>query len=260
MAPNFRQLHPVGAHLPQECVSLMSPSFLSDQFDTMYNVPGYREWFLQQDLRPAYEFHRRFLQHLQERENGRRWILKAPTHMFALPALLVTYPDALFLQTHRAPLEAITSVSSLITILRRVFSDAVDPVKIGTEAIHYWSKTLTKFIGERDRLAPGRIFDLSYVELRRDPMGAVRRIYRHFGWVLSPRAEDRMRKVLTKQPRNLQAFHRYEAAQFGLRPEHEQEFFAEYCGRFSVGSPVSTRPVQLTSALHQSRFVRDGLG
>ena len=260
MAPNFRKLHPVGAELPQECVSLMSPSFLSDQFDTMYNVPGYREWFLRQDLQPAYEFHRRFLQHLQERENGRRWILKAPTHMFALPTLLATYPDALFLQTHRAPLEAITSVSSLITILRRVFSNAVDPVEIGTEAIRYWSKTLTKFIGERDRLAPERIFDLSYVELRRDPMGAVRRVYDHFGWLLSPQAENRMREILAKQPRDLHGFHRYEAAQFGLRREYEQEFFADYCERFSVGSRVSRRPIQLTSALDQSRFVRDRLG
>src|SRR6266446_7154359 len=186
MAPNFRKLHPLGAQLPQDCVSLMSPSFLSDQFDTMYNVPSYREWFLQQDLRPSYEFHRRFLQHLQQREDGRRWVLKAPTHMFALPTLVATYPDALFLPTHRAPLEAITSVSSLITILRRVFSDAVDPVEIGKEAIRYWSRTLTKFIGERDRLAPERIFDLSYVELRPDPIGAVRRVYKHFGWVLSP--------------------------------------------------------------------------
>jgi hypothetical protein len=260
IAPNFRKIHPVGAELPQECVSLMSPSFLSDQFDTMYNVPGYREWFLQQDLQPAYEFHRRFLQHLQERENGRRWILKAPTHMFALPTLLRTYPDALFLQTHRAPLEAITSVSSLITILRRVFSDAVDPVEIGTEAIRYWSKTLTKFIGERDRLAPERIFDLSYVELRRDPMGVVRRVYKHFDWLLSPRAESRMRELVLKQPRNLQGFHRYEAAQFGLRPVHQQEFFADYCERFSVGSRVSPRPMHLTSALDQSRFVRNRLG
>jgi hypothetical protein len=180
--------------------------------------------------------------------------------MFGLPALLAIYPDALFLQTHRAPLEAITSVSSLITILRRVFSDAVDPVKIGTEAIHYWSQTLTKFMSERDRLAPKRIFDLSYVELRRDPIGSVRRVYKHFDWLLSPEAENRMREILAKQPADLHGFHRYEAAQFGLRPEHEQEFFSEYCERFSVGSPVSTRPVQLTSALHQSRFVRDGLG
>src|SRR2546430_5563091 len=169
MAPNFRQLHPVGAHLPQECVSLMSPTFLSDQFDTMYNVPGYREWFLQQDLQPAYDFHRRFLQHLQERENGRRWILKAPTHMFALPTLLETYPDALFVQTHRAPLDAITSVSSLITILRRVFSDAVDPMKIGEEAMQYWSSALRKFLPQRDRLPAERVLDISYLELRRDP-------------------------------------------------------------------------------------------
>jgi hypothetical protein len=260
MAPNFGKLHPVGAELPQECVSLMSPSFLSDQFDTMYNVPGYRGWFLQQDLRPSYEFHRRFLQHLQERENGRRWVLKAPTHMFALPTLLATYPDALFLQTHRAPLEAITSVSSLITILRRVFSDTVDPVKIGQEAIYYWSTTLTKFLGERDRLAPERVFDLSYVDLRRDPIDAVRRIYKHFDWVLSPAAENRMRNVLAKLPGDLHGFHRYEAAQFGLRPDHEQEFFADYCERFSVGSRMPARPVQLTSTLRQPRLVQDRLG
>ena len=108
-----------GAELPQECVvALMSPTFMSDQFDTMYNVPSYRAWFLKQDLLPAYEYHRRFLQHLQQRCDAGRWILKAPTHMFALSTLLSVYPDALFVQTHRTPLDAIASVSSLITILR----------------------------------------------------------------------------------------------------------------------------------------------
>jgi Sulfotransferase family len=262
MAPNFRQLHPVGAHLPQECVSLMSPTFLSDQFDTMYNVPSYREWFLQQDLQPAYAFHRRFLQHLQERKNGRRWVLKAPTHMFALPILLSTYPDALFVQTHRAPVEAITSVSSLITILRRVFSDAVDPMKIGEEAMHYWSSTLSKFLLQRDRLPPERVLDISYLELRRDPIGTVRSIYEYFGWPFSAPAENRMRDFLAKQPRDLHGFHRYEPGQFGLRPEHEQEYFSNYCERFSVSSAParrSTKPVP-ASAPDESRFVQDRIG
>ena len=106
LAPTFRQVHPVGAELPQECVSLMAPTFMSDQFDAMYYVPSYRAWFFHQDLRPAYEYHRRFLQHLQVRRCARRWVLKAPTHMFALPTLLDVYPDALFVQTHRAPLDA----------------------------------------------------------------------------------------------------------------------------------------------------------
>jgi hypothetical protein len=118
LAPTFDHVHATGAELPQECVSLMSPSFLSDQFDTMYNVPSYRGWFFKQDLQPAYEFHRRFLQHLQQRKKARRWVLKAPTHLFALPTLLSVYPDARLVQTHREPIEAIASVSSLITILR----------------------------------------------------------------------------------------------------------------------------------------------
>src|SRR6266571_3316178 len=95
-----KSANPVGAEVPQECVSLMTPTFLSDQFDAMYYVPSYRTWLFRQDLRPAYEYHRRFLQHLQFRRAARRWILKAPTHMFAMPALLSVYPDALFVQTH----------------------------------------------------------------------------------------------------------------------------------------------------------------
>ena len=67
LVPKFRYVHTVGAEVPQECVSLMTPTFLSDQFDTMYYVPSYRSWFFRQDLRPAYEYHRRFLQHLQFR-------------------------------------------------------------------------------------------------------------------------------------------------------------------------------------------------
>src|SRR5438034_983368 len=69
LAPTFRHVHPLGAELPQECVSLMTPTFLSDQFDTMYYVPSYRAWFLRQDLLPTYKYHRRFLQHLQFRRD-----------------------------------------------------------------------------------------------------------------------------------------------------------------------------------------------
>src|SRR5215471_4519431 len=72
LAPTFRYVHAVGEEIPQECVSLMTPTFLSDQFDAMYYVPSYRTWFFRQDLRPAYKYHRRFLQHLQFRRAARR--------------------------------------------------------------------------------------------------------------------------------------------------------------------------------------------
>ncbi|PYK13639.1 MAG: sulfotransferase [Verrucomicrobia bacterium] len=234
LAPTFRRVHPVGAELPQECVSLMAPTFMSDQFDAMYYVPSYRAWFFRQDLRPAYEYHRRFLQHLQLRREAQRWVLKAPTHMFALPTLLAVYPDALFVQTHRAPLDAMASVSSLITILRRVFSDAVDPQTVCREAIDYWSKTLDGFLQERSRLADHRICDVDYAEIRRDPLLAVRRIYAHFDWPLSQKVERRMRRVLASQPNERYKLHRYDLSQFEVHEADSAARFAAYCDRFRL--------------------------
>jgi len=234
LAPTFRHVHALGAELPQECVGLMGLSMMSDQFDTMYRVPSYRSWLFNQDLLPAYESHRQFLQHLQHRSGPRRWVLKAPVHMFALPTLLSVYPDALFVQVHRDPLEAITSVSSLVAILRRVFSDTVDPVEVGRDALQYWSTTMATFLRERDRLPAHRICDLDYAQIRRDPIAAVQQLYRHFGWELSSRAQERMREVLANQPREQNGFHRYNASQFGLDRDEVNERFAGYRERFGL--------------------------
>jgi len=232
LAPTFRYVHAVGAELPQECVGLMTPTFLSDQFDTMYYVSSYRAWFFQQDLGPVYEYHRRFLQHLNFRRPAHRWILKAPTHMFAVPALLSVYPDALFVQTHRTPVDAMASVSSLVTILRSAFSDNVDAFAACREAIHYWSETMGKFLRERDRLAGDRIYDLEYDAICRDPMAAVRQIYEHFGWSLSPEAERRMRALVAGHAQRQSGNHRYDLSEFGSSLEEVFSAFAPYCQRF----------------------------
>ena len=232
LAPTFRYVHAVGAELPQECVGLMTPTFLSDQFDTMYYVSSYRAWFFQQDLRPVYEYHRQFLQHLNFRRPAHRWILKAPTHMFAMPALLSVYPDALFVQTHRTPVDAMASVSSLVTILRSAFSDNVDAFAACREAIHYWSETMGKFLRERNRLAGDRIYDLEYDAICRDPMAAVRQIYEHFGWSLAPEAERRMRALVAGHAQRQSGNHRYDLSEFGSSPEEVFSAFAPYCQRF----------------------------
>ncbi|HVD96123.1 MAG TPA: sulfotransferase [Candidatus Limnocylindria bacterium] len=254
LAPTFRYVHAVGAELPQECIGLMTLTFMSDQFDAMYYVPSYRAWFFRQDLRPAYQYHRRFLQHLQFRHATHRWILKAPTHMFAIPALLSVYPDALFVQTHRTPVDAMASVSSLVTILRSAFSDAVDPFIACREAIHYWSETMEKFLHERDQLPNHRICDVDYHEISRDPIAAVRRIYDHFSWSLSTGAEQRMRVLVTTHAQRQPGNHRYNLSDFGSSAEEVLRAFAVYCERFCLPSfdgekaPSSHRDCSLLQA------------
>lgn len=244
LVPAFRYAHTIAAEVPQECVSLMTPTFLSDQFDAMYYVPSYRVWFFRQDLRPAYSYHRRFLQHLQFRRAAGRWILKAPTHMFAMPALLSVYPDALFVQTHRSPVDAMASVSSLMTILRNAFSDAVDPLVVGREAIDYWSETMDKFLSERRRLPNKRICDIQYDQIRRDPIGAVRRIYEFFGWTLSRESEKRMRALVASQARRQSANHRYDLSQFGFSADDVLSKFETYCRGFDLAQPAGIQQAQ----------------
>src|SRR5438552_2892550 len=237
LAPTFESVHATGAELPQECVSLMSPTFMSDQFDTMYNVPSYREWFFNQDLRPAYEFHRRSLQQLQFRKSAERWILKAPAHMFAAPTLLSIYPDARFVQIHRDPIEAVASVSSLVTILRRVFSDDVDPIQVGRDALNYWAQALKTFMRVRDQLPVSRVCDLRYDDVRRNPIAAACRVYEHFGWTFTKEIEERMRMVLARQASQMNGVHRYDATNFKL---NEINGFAEYCERFGFSTSSSS--------------------
>ena len=262
VAPTFRYVHTVGAEIPQECVSLMTPTFLSDQFDAMYYVPSYRIWFFRQDLRPAYEYHRRFLQHLQFRRTGRRWILKAPTHMLAMQALLSVYPDALFVQTHRTPVDSMASVSSLVTILRSAFSDAVDPITVGREAINYWSDTMEKFLPERDRLGDKRICDIKYDEIRREPIGAVRQIYDYFGWSLSREAEQRMRALIASQAGRQSANHRYDLSQFGSSAKEVLSAFAQYCERFDLSETTPAHSEQASrwiAGSHRAATIRDDI-
>ena len=245
LAPTFESVHATGAELPQECVSMISPTFLSDQFDTMYNIPSYRAWFFRQDLRPAYEFHRRFLQHLEFRRSAERWILKAPAHMFFAPALLSVYPDAKFVQLHRDPIDAVASVSSLVTILRSVFSDSVDRFQVGQDAMVYWSDALKTFMRVRDTLPPERVCDLYYHDVRRDPIAVTQRVYEHFGWKLQLETEQKMRATLAKQNSRANGVHRYNAAYFNLSDENG---FAEYCERFGFAKSKALRKTERAEA------------
>src|SRR5262249_17975739 len=57
LVPEFKKIHAIGARLPEECVPILSHSFISAQFCIMYVVPSYQDWVRRQDLRPAYELH-----------------------------------------------------------------------------------------------------------------------------------------------------------------------------------------------------------
>ncbi|MGI9288766.1 MAG: sulfotransferase, partial [Pseudomonadales bacterium] len=94
LIPEFRKMHPMGAERAQECVSITSHDFASMVFDTQYRVPSYEDWVAEHDMQSALRFHRKFLQLLQWKVPGKRWVLKSPQHVWHLEYLLREYPDA----------------------------------------------------------------------------------------------------------------------------------------------------------------------
>ena len=234
--PDIRKIHPVGARLPEECQIITSHSFLSFQFQTTHAVPSYQGWLEAHDLRACYASHRRFLQHLQWRCPGERWVLKAPPHLFGIEALFATYPDAGVILTHRDPCEVAGSLASLTTVLRSTFSDAVDPVAVGEEMNARWADGMARALRARDAgcAAPAQFCDVHYGDLLRDPIGTMRQVYAHYALPFTPTAEERMRRFLAENPKDKHGRHQYSLAQFGLSPEREAERYRFYRERFGL--------------------------
>ncbi len=236
LMPEFKTVHLIGAKLPQECIAITSHDFRSYTFESMYAVPSYRAWHDRQDKRSEYEFHRHFLQHLQWRCPSQRWVLKAPSHLLALEALLKVYPDAGIILTHRDPLRVLASCASFTEVLRRMFSERVDKASLAQEVRQRWEQgaglavKYRQVSGDLQR----QLFDVHYSELVRDPMSMVRRIYEHFDLELTTAAEVSMQRFLAANPKNKEGVHRYSLEEFGLNPEAEKRRFQFYLEFFGI--------------------------
>jgi hypothetical protein len=242
LAPAFKTIHPLGARLPLECMAITAHSFMSQRFHTMYRVPNYQEWLGRQDPHPAYEFHRQFLQHLQWRTTGRRWVLKAPSHAHGAEALFDTYPDAVVVQTHRDPVTVLASVANLTAVLRAAFAGGGDVLEIGAEVTRHWQEGLDRLLSLRShpRFA-GRFVDLHYHELVEDPLAAVRRLYGRLDLDLSEIAEARMRAHLAADPRDRPGPHTYSLGAFGLDADDLRRRFKAYRERFGIRAEPDPR-------------------
>ncbi len=92
--PELQAMYPMYAVGFAECHMLHSNEFKSPEFIVRYWMPSYMDWYLNCDKKSAYEYHKKLLQLLQWRLPNERWILKSPSHLFGLDALLDQYPDA----------------------------------------------------------------------------------------------------------------------------------------------------------------------
>jgi hypothetical protein len=237
VVPGFQAMHPMGALLPQECVRITGGDFRSLIFATQYRVPSYARWLLDEtDMASAYRYHRQFLQHLQSRHPAPRWVLKSPAHLWCLGALLDEYPNALLVQTHRDPLRIIASLSSLMSVLRRLGSDEISQPEHAAEWAGYLAAGLDRSVAAREdgTVPAGRVVDVQFRAFMADPFTTIREIYDRLGLELTEASETRMREFLAVNTTEKHGGHQYTFADTELDIGEWRERTRRYHDYFDV--------------------------
>jgi hypothetical protein len=248
LAPEFRALHPMDATSPQECSEITAHVFRSLRFDTNYYVPAYRQW-IDNDVRrhlPAYQFHQRFLRHLQYQDAQRRespaarWVLKCPEHVFALSAIRAIYPDARLVFVHRDPVKVLLSVAHLTEVLRRPFARSLDPKTIGRDESARWQAGAERMMRTGDDAGlPEPVCHVHHMDLISDPVATVEGVYRHFGMTLPDAAATSIEHYVAERPNGGYGPRHYAFADHGLNEAAERERFRPYMVRFGIVAEVA---------------------
>lgn len=232
-APEFASVHEVVAGEPEECISLLQASLVSSCFELMARIPSYVSWLNQQDQHQPYAQYKRHLQLLQWKHPKDHWVLKSPFHLFGLEALLDVFPDAVIVQTHREPINVIPSFSSLYHVMHRLTSDQAQARELGPYVLERLAEASDTSLDLRQRYGPERFFDVSYLDLVKQPFATVQRIYDRFGYEMTPDALSQMQAWLAASPQHKHGVHRYTLEEFGLTAEQVNTRFSRYRDSFA---------------------------
>jgi hypothetical protein len=235
--PEFMGLHYISADQVEECWQLLRQSMRSVHFECLAHVPSYSQWLQGQDWTVAYRRHRRNLQLIGLPDTGQRWVLKNPSHMFALDALLAVYPDALIIQTHRDPVTAIASVCSLNAHASQGWSELYQGEVVGRDQLALWERGLSHFTESRQAHDPAQFVDVHYDDFVRDPLRTVEQIYDRLGEPLSVQAREAM-LTMDQESRSggRRPAHRYQLEEFGLSEKEVRQRLGEFYQHPSAGS------------------------
>lgn len=228
--PGLRAAHDMGAALADECITVMSQSFMTNTFNSTLPLPDYRRWWYEADEEPSYRRYKDNLRLMGARARDRTWLLKNPSHSYGMDAMLRVFPDARVVVLHRNPVETIASGASLIWRNGQLFEKA----EAGPIRLDIFARAVERMREAREQHPGAAVLDVHYRDLIADKLGTVRRIYRHFGLTLSAEAEAAMQAFIGDNPQGKHGRHDYSSGEFGITDDQVRDRFADYIARHDL--------------------------
>lgn len=224
--PEYLGIHYMDATSVEECWRLLRQTGKSNSYESLANVPRYTQWLAKQDWTDAYARHRQNLQLIGLNDKELRWVLKNPSHMTALDALMTVYPDALVVYTHRDPVTCIASSCSLSAETTAGHSTTFVGETIGRTQLDLWSRAYHAFHDARPKYDQAQFVDVAFSDLRNDPLGVTRGVYEHFDLDWTPAVESAITEIDRESKEGAaKPSHTYSLADYGLTEDEVRAAF-----------------------------------
>lgn len=232
VAPEMAEDHGMSVEGVEESLNLLAHSFCSNMYPSQLHIPRYDAWYRSVDDTFSYQYLADALRLIGLGAPGRTWLLKNPTDTFSLRQVLAVFPDAMIVQTHRDPLQAVPSIVNLLAGAQRLFrGEAVDAGMIFAREQELWAEAMDRADTVKAE-HPGGCIDVFFNDFVRDQMAVVQRIYDHFGLALSSEAETAMRGWLAANPRRSTTMQRFTPEDYGHSTAALLDRFAGYRQRY----------------------------
>ncbi|ORV17920.1 sulfotransferase family protein [Mycobacterium celatum] len=230
--PHFRLMHEMTTDHVHEEIQLLANAFSSMLFETLADVPRWREYYLAHDQTPAYEYLALQLKALQFLRGGRRWLLKSPSHLEQLPVLDAVFPGVVVVFTHRDPVPVALSMITMITYTARMHRSPVPVTEIAASWIDRLDLMLAALVRDRDVIGSDRSVDVRFDDFMADELGVAERLYDLAGERLTAGARAAMASFLAGHQRGRLGQVATSAEMFGLDEHDLAARFGSYVERF----------------------------
>ncbi len=231
--PDMGKYYRGSAIYPNEDVFIMAGDFKTLMIESKGRLPAYKDFIFSCDMTSSYEYHKKFLQVLQSQAPG-VWNCKKPSHSLYLEYLFKVYPDARVIWTHRDPFTATGSLCSIISLSHMAHMGRIDSEWLGEDYSWQAAEHANRIMDFRDKHGEDKIIDVHYVDLMRDPIGVMKKLYTQLGDKFTPEAEAGIQGWLDDNPQGKFGKHEYKLAKYGLSKEQLEPLFERYLSRYDV--------------------------
>ncbi|BAX90440.1 sulfotransferase family protein [Mycobacterium shigaense] len=230
--PHFALMHEMTTDHVHEEIQLLANDFSTMLFETLGEVPRWRDYYRAHDQTPHYRYLARQLKAMQFLRGGRRWLLKSPQHLEQVPVLDRVFGDSIVVFTHRDPVPVALSMIAMITYSARMHRTPVPVEQIARSWIDRLDQMLTALIRDRDTLGPERSIDIRFDDFMANELGVAEHVYALADEPFTDDARGAVADYLAGHRRGRHGHVETSPEMFGLTERALRDRFAPYVERF----------------------------